>query len=299
LALVGLFPFAGFWSKDEILAEAFMHREDPLHLMVYVAGVVAAAFTALYMGRQMGLVFSGKPRTALAEHAHEPGWRMTGPLIILAFFALLIGFINLPVDLGGNAWLHGFAGEVHEIAGEAAPGISFDVVPFNYVVAGSSFLIGLFFFALGWWRYSRVRSADAKDPVQLIPGIGEFVFTVLYNKYYFDEIYRGLFIYPVVWLANFSGRFDYEWVINPIVNFVGRFTSLVADGTAVFDKYGIDGYFVNGIPGSLKWFGGQLRLLQTGRAQNYVLILIMGVLILVSLYLAIFSGQSPNLAVVP
>jgi hypothetical protein len=80
---------------------------------------------------------------------------------------------------------------------------------------------------------------------------------------------------------------------------VGRFTSLIADGTAVFDKNGIDGYFVNGIPNGLRWFGGQLRLLQTGRAQNYLLILIIGILILVSIYLAIFSGQSLNIAAAP
>jgi NADH-quinone oxidoreductase subunit L len=224
---------------------------------------------------------------------------MTWPLIVLAFFAVTLGFINIPASIGGNAWLHGFAGEVHLVAEEAAPGINFEAIPFNYTVAISSFLIGLFFFALGWWRYSRVRSADAKDPIQLIPVIGSFLFAVWYNKYYFDEIYRGLFIYPTMWLSNFSAKIDYQWVINPIVNFVGRFTSLIADGTAVFDKYGIDGYLVNGIPGSLRWFGGQLRLLQTGRAQNYLLILIVGILILVSIYLAIFSGQPLDLAAVP
>jgi NADH-quinone oxidoreductase subunit L len=298
LALVGLPPFAGFWSKDEILAEAFTHSDEPLAFAVYIAGAVGAAFTAFYMGRQIGLVFSGRPRTELAEHAVEPGKRMTWPLIILAVFALGFGFLNIPADFPviGNGWLHGFAGEVHLMAEEAAPGIAFEAVPFNWLVAISSTIIGLFFFTLGWWRYSRVRSADAKDPIQLIPVIGRPLFAIWYNKYYFDEIYRGLLIYPTMWLANLTAKIDYDWVINPIVNFFGRFTNLIADGMAVFDRFGIDGYLVNGIPGSLNWFGGQLRLLQTGRAQNYLLILIVGLLILIGIYLAVFSGQGISIA---
>ncbi len=296
LALVGIFPFAGFWSKDEILAEAFLHLEDPISLTVYLAGAIGAIFTAFYMGRQMGLVFFGKPRTELAEHAVQPGKRMTWPLIVLAFFALTLGFINIPENIGGNGWLHGFAGEVHLIAEEAAPGIAFGAVDFNFTVAGSSFLLGLFFFVLGVWRYSRVHSAEAKDPIQLWPIVGRPLFAIWYNKYYFDEIYRGLFIYPAVWLATICAKFDYDWVINPIVNFFGRATTTIADGTAVYDKVGIDGYFVNGIPGLFNWFGGQLRLLQTGRAQNYLLILIIGFLILISIFAAIFVGGALNVS---
>ena len=296
LALVGIFPFAGFWSKDEILAEAALHLDEPLSFWVYVAGTVGAVFTAFYMGRQIGLVFFGKPRTDLAAHAVEPGKRMTWPLLVLAFFALTLGFINAPF-LG--AWLHGFAGEVHLIAEEATPGISFETIPFNLRVAITSTGLGLLSFVFGWWLYARQKSAGALDPIQRIPFIGRPIFDTLYNKYYIDEIYRGLLIYPTVWLATMCAKFDYDWVINPIVNFVGRLTSLVADGSAVFDKYGIDGYFVDGIPSAFRWFGGQLRLLQTGRAQNYLLILVIGVLILVGIYLAIASSQAAGVALLP
>jgi NADH-quinone oxidoreductase subunit L len=74
-ALIGFPLTAGFWSKDEILTEAFLHLDDPLHFWVYIAGTVGAVFTAFYMGRQIGLVFFGRPRTSLAQHAVEPGWR--------------------------------------------------------------------------------------------------------------------------------------------------------------------------------------------------------------------------------
>ena len=303
LALVGMFPFAGFWSKDEILTEAFIHgfgdHGEWLFFWAYIAGVVAALFTAFYMGRQIGLVFSGKPRTPLAEHAVQPGKRMTWPLVVLAFFALFYGFTNVPKNfpLIGNGWLHGLVGEVYLFAEEAAPGMVFKAVPFNWTVAISSTLLGLFFFSFGWWRYSRVRKTDAKDPIELVPVIGKPVFTILYNKYYFDEIYRGLFIYPTMAIANFSGKFDYDWVINPIVNFVGRLTYIVSIGTAVFDKRAIDGYFVDGIPEFLRSFGGSLRLLQTGRAQTYLLLLIVGLLLLLSLYLMIYSSQATQLIV--
>ncbi|MEW5960042.1 MAG: NADH-quinone oxidoreductase subunit L [Chloroflexota bacterium] len=293
LALVGIFPFAGFWSKDEILAEAFLHRAEPLALWVYIAGTVGAVFTAFYMGRQIGLVFAGKPRTELAAHAHEPGKRMTWPLLALAFFALTLGLVNAPF-LGG--WLHGFAGEVHLLAEEAAPGISFEAVPFNLQVALTSTLLGLASFVFGWWLYARQQTADAPDPVERIPVIGRPIFTILYNKYYFDEIYRGLLIYPLVSLATLCAKFDYDWVINRIVDLAGSVTRLLADGIAVFDEQAIDGYLVNGIPGLFNWFGGQLRLLQTGRLQNYLLILVLGLLLLVGLYLALWSGPGAGAA---
>ncbi|MBN1991218.1 MAG: NADH-quinone oxidoreductase subunit L [Anaerolineae bacterium] len=295
-ALVGLFPAAGFWSKDEILTEAFLHRHQSLYFWVYLAGAVGAAFTAFYMGRQMGLVFTGKPRTKLAEHAVEPGKRMTWPLLALAFFALLLGFINAPF-LGG--WFHHFVGEVHLIAKEAAPGIAFEAAPFSWPVAGSSLLIGLIFFAFGWWLYARVDDAKADDPVQRLPLIGRPVFTILYNKYYFDEIYRGLIIYPVVSLATLCGKFDYEWVINRLVDFFGYLMRFVSDLIRLFDTITIDGWLVNGIPWLINWCGGQLRFLQTGRAQNYMLLLVIGFLILVGLALMAWFGQIPAIALLP
>ncbi|MBN1221333.1 MAG: NADH-quinone oxidoreductase subunit L [Anaerolineae bacterium] len=301
LALVGIFPLSGFWSKDEILAEAFLHLNRSIYFWVYVAGAVGVAFTAFYMGRQIGLVFRGKPRTALAEHAVQPGKRMTWSLLVLAFFAVTLGLINIPQDIPviGHGWFHHLVGEVHFIAEEAAPGIEFAAIPFSWIVAGSSLLIGLIFFALGWWLYARVDNAQAVDPVQRIPVIGRPVFTVLYNKYYFDEIYRGLIIYPIVSLATLCGKFDYEWVINRIVDFFGWLMRFVSDIAGLFDTIAIDGWLVNGIPRAVNWCGGQLRFLQTGRVQNYMLLLVIGFLILVGLALVVWSGQIPAIVLLP
>ena len=184
-------------------------------------------------------------------------------------------------------------------AEEATPGIAFEAVPFSWWVAISSTILGVASFAFGWWLYTRRQTPSEEDAIQRFQVIGRPFFTILYNKYYFDEIYRGLLIYPTVALASLCAKFDYEWVINRLVDLVGSLTRLVADGIGVFDQVAIDGYFVNGIPGLFNKFGAQLRLLQTGRVQNYLLILIIGLLILVGISLMVWSGQVPSLAALP
>jgi NADH-quinone oxidoreductase subunit L len=223
---------------------------------------------------------------------------MTWPLLVLAVFALALGAINIPVDfpMVGHGWLHGFAGEVHLIAEEAAPGIAFEAVPFNWTVAIVSSILGLASFIFGWWLYARTTDAKAKDPIETVPIVGQPIFTILYNKYYFDEIYRGLLIYPTMWLAWLSAKIDYDWVINPMVNLVGRITMAAADFTAALDSIGLDYGIVNGIPEGMKWFGGKLRLLQTGRAQSYLLILVIGILVLIGLYLLFYGSTIPSIA---
>ena len=147
----------------------------------------------------------------------------------------------------------------------------------------------------GYVGISLYKDLKAGDPDPLAERLG-FIFTILQNKYYVDELYHWLIINPVVQLATLCAKFDYDWVINPIVDFFGKFTMVVADGAGVFDVKAVDGYFVNGIPGLFRSFGGQLRLLQTGRVQNYLLILVIGLLILVGLSLLVWSGQVPSVA---
>jgi hypothetical protein len=101
-----------------------------------------------------------------------------------------------------------------------------------------------------------------------------------------------LIIYPVVSLAGLCAKFDYEWVINPIVNLFGRLTRWLADLSGLFDSIAIDGWLVNGLPAVINWCGGQLRFLQTGRAQNYMLIFVIGLLILVGLYVFVWAGPA-------
>ncbi|NIM04237.1 MAG: NADH-quinone oxidoreductase subunit L [Armatimonadetes bacterium] len=93
LALAGIFPFAGFWSKDEILASAWLRgAESPLYYLLFAMGLAAAFLTAFYMFRMWILCFTGTPRTKEAAHAHESPWVMTVPLAVLALLALVSGF---------------------------------------------------------------------------------------------------------------------------------------------------------------------------------------------------------------
>jgi NADH-quinone oxidoreductase subunit L len=284
LALAGIVPFAGFWSKDEILAEAWLGWQARGFELgggfwVWLAGTLGAFITALYMGRQIGLVFFGKPRTEIADHAHESGNRMTVPLMILAVFALLLGFANLP---GGLGWLHHFAGEVHEYS--EAPGLHLAAIEFQIAVAAISTILaggGL----LGGWALYRNHQAGAKDPLERMLGP---IFTLLKNKYYVDELYQFIIIRPIIALADFCASFDYDVVINRIVDLVGAFFRWLADVSGEVDRAVVDGIGVEGTGKLFAWTGKQLRLTQTGQGQNYVLVLALTTLALVGVYLTFF-----------
>lgn len=283
LALVGIFPLAGFWSKDEILAEAW-HQAHGFNLgslafWAWLAGTLGAFITALYMGRQIGLVFLGKPRTKAAAHAHEPGNRMTVPLLVLGFFAVIGGFFNIPENfpLIGNGWLHGFAGEVHE----AAEVLHLEAIPFDWTVAIISTIVAVSGFLGGIALYRR-QEAGQKDP--LATALGP-IFTLLKNKYYVDELYQAIIIQPVITLATLSAKFDYDWVINPLVNLVGTIGRLLGDVSAKFDERVIDELGVEGTGRLFRWMGKELRTTQTGQAQNYLLVIVLVSLSLVGMYL--------------
>jgi NADH-quinone oxidoreductase subunit L len=278
LALVGIVPFAGFWSKDEILTEAFHlwqtsgvidHR-----FLVWLAGTIGALLTALYMGRQLALVFWGAPRHAAAEHAHESPLTMTAPLAILAFFALVGGFANAPFF---NHPLHHFMGDIHE----ASEVVHSATVPFSFSVAGLSTVLALGGLLGGWALYRNYRLGEV-EPFRRFLGP---VFTLLQNKYYIDEFYNIVIIRPVVWLADTAFKFDSQWVVDPIVNLVGAAGRAAADVSQIFDRAVVDTTFVEGTAKGIRSFGGWLRFTQTGRVQNYLLVLTVTVLMLLGLYL--------------
>jgi NADH-quinone oxidoreductase subunit L len=278
LALVGILPFAGFWSKDEILAEAFhMWQESgtlSLPFWVWLAGTLGAFITALYMGRQIALVFWGEPRHEAANHAHESPTSMTAPLMILAIFALIGGFANAPFL--GNP-LHRFMGEVHGASGV----VQSAVVPFSLAVAGISTVLALAGLLGGWAVYRNYRLGEV-EPFQRWLGP---VFTLLRNKYYVDELYQLIIIRPTVWLADQAFNFDNRWVIDPLVDLVGKVGRVASDVSLRFDIVVVDTGLVEGTAKALNAFGGWLRQTQTGRAQNYLLVVAVTVLLLLGLYL--------------
>jgi len=288
LALAGIAPLAGFWSKDEILAEAFeqlgRQGDVTLPLIAYVFGTLAAFFTAFYMGRQIALTFFGPARSDHAEHARETERSMTGPLVVLAVFTLFLGFINIPenIPLIGNGWFHHFIGEVHQ-----AVHVEYEAVPFNVTVAGISTLVAGLGLLAGWFMY-REQPAGAPDPLSRVPG-----WIVLRNKYYIDEIYNATVVRWTVGASNLLFKVDDRWLVDPIVDGVGRFGRWLADNLRRWvDTFVIDGA-VDGAGRTANFFGQGLRVIQTGRVQDYLAVVAVGVLALSGIY---FLGSVAGLA---
>ncbi|MDL1911328.1 NADH-quinone oxidoreductase subunit L [Chloroflexi bacterium CFX6] len=267
---------AGFWSKDEILADAFGHG----HWAVFVTLALAAFLTAFYTMRQITLTFLGEPRTKEAEHAQETPWTMTTPLVVLAFFAVTYGWVGIPEHfplLGGLVpnWFHEFVGST---LAEHPEAVEFNIVPLltSLVVA----LGGLF---VGWLAYRNVRSVS-EDKLQI---------PLLKNKYYFDEIYDFLFVKPAYWFAeNVVYKLLDQGVIDGILHAFGPGTQ--GFGSALrnyIDLPVINRLIGDGSANVTYWFGGKLRAIQTGRVQQYlILALVTFVIIGAALYFFIFAA---------
>ncbi|MGB9592570.1 MAG: NADH-quinone oxidoreductase subunit L [Anaerolineae bacterium] len=278
LALAGVPPFAGFWSKDEILAHAF---EEFLHkgvvswpFFVWLVLSLGALLTAFYMARQVFLTFFGETRSH-HMHAHESPKVMTYPLIALAVFAALLGFVGVPEEFPVLGPLFG-NNLFHHIVGHAYP-----ATPLNWGVMGLSVLLALTGLFLGYLVYGRNPLKEGQpDPMTKLGP----VYTLLRNKYYIDEFYSKFIVRPAVALATLLFRFDNSWVIDPFVNLVGKVGVWLSDLGRIFDLNIIDG-IVNGVAAVTGWFGKVLRLTQTGKAQNYLLVAILTVLMLLGLYL--------------
>ena len=251
---------AGFWSKDEILADAFANG----HTAVFLTLALAALLTAFYTMRQITLTFLGEPRTKAAEHAHETTHTMTIPLMILAFFALSAGWVGIPEHFPGIGglvpnWLHDFVGGTLLEHPEA---VEFNVVPL-FVSLGVA-LGGLL---LGWLVY---RKAGAEDPLRKPLGR---VYTLLENKYYFDELYDRIFIQPAIRFAEgFSYLFLDRKVIDGTLHWFARKAFQLGD----YFRNAIDVPIINGSGDYsaelTQRFGRLVRLIQSGKVQQYMLV---------------------------
>jgi len=248
---------AGFWSKDEIFADAFGNG----HWTVFITLAVAAFLTAFYTMRQITLTFLGEPRTKEAEHAQETPWTMTLPLVILSIFAIGYGWVGIPEHfpvLGGLVpnWLHEFVGGTLVEHPE--------VVEFSWTPLLTSFVVALGGLALGYFMYRDVN-LPAEDKLQI---------GFLKNKYYFDEIYDTIFVKPAFWFAEkFVYQFLDKGVIDGILHLFGPATNEIGAGIRnYFDLPIINRFIGDGSADATYWFGGKLRAIQTGRIQQYLML---------------------------
>jgi NADH-quinone oxidoreductase subunit L len=263
LALSG-FPIvtAGFWSKDEIFADAFAHG----HLAVFITLALAALLTAFYTMRQISLTFLGGSRTKAADHAHETPWTMTLPLVVLSVFAISFGWLGIPEHfplLGGIIpnWLGDF------IAGSLPH--SLVEIEFNWIPLATSLTVALGGLTLGWLIY-RDLPQGAEDPIKKWLGP---VYTLLENKYYFDEFYDRVFVKPATWLAE---TFTYKWLDRTVIDGFLHSVARAAQAIGSFLRNKIDLPIINGFGDAVGELtakaGERLRFIQTGKVQQYMLI---------------------------
>ncbi len=279
LALSGIVPLAGFWSKDEILAEA-----NVINPAVYWLLLIAAFFTAFYMGRQVFMVFFGESRSEPAAHATESPAIMTLPLVILAILSVIGGFINFPSFHTFTTWLEHTIKVVTEgaAAGEAA------AVGFNPLVAIISTILAVGAITLaGYFYLRRTREMErlplnrrSDDPLR--PLLGP-VFTVWENKYWVDEFYGYLVIKPYQWLSRFladkvDGAFWHDWFHDTIL--VGGYNAATRLLAGPIDLGFIDA-ISNFVGDGFKELAAQARKIQSGFVRNYALSIFIGVVFII------------------
>ncbi len=268
LAIAGIFPFAGFFSKDEILASVFARAQhSPLGeaswlgipgsavlYVVYVFGLVAALLTAVYMTRMMIYTFHGPNRTGDRErdHLREAPWVMTGPLVVLGILSAVGGWFNLPAISGGalgpieglHHWLEPVVGTSSvRLAGEAAH-LEHST---EWILIGVAVTIAVVGIVYAFARLDPKR-LPAKRDARPEEGFGR----VLANKYYVDEAYDRVVVDPTV---NISRGFLWRGI----------------------DVGLIDG-LVNGAAGLMRGFGRAGSWMQSGQTGTYAWVLLIGVL---------------------
>ncbi len=280
LAIAGVPGLAGFFSKDEILWRAFSNPQG--RTIIWVTGVIVAGMTAFYMFRLMFLTFYGQERIDphTREHVHESPRVMTVPLVFLAAGSALAGYLGLPAWLGTNVFER-FLEPVFETAYQAPPDSAVHQTHQTEilltVVSVTIAAIGIF---LAYYFFIR-RPEKPAALRQRFAG----VYTLLYNKYYVDEIYDLLFVERLKDLGTFLWRFD-DRVVDGIVNGSAVATKITAWISGQADIHIVD-RLVNLVAEIMNFFSAVIRRLQTGLVQRYGLFFVIGIILVMSYYLYI------------
>ncbi len=239
LAISGIFPFSGFFSKDEILAHAFAQ-----HPLLWVAGVLGSLMTAFYMFRLFYMTFYGAFRGTHEQehHLHESPKTMTIPLIILAVLSFAGGFLNIPKILFGNTSLEHFLEPVFEKSNNI---LFLDELSHSteYLLMGVT--LSLLILMILWTRKKYIHAVidPKKEPKSMLA-------KMIYNKYYVDEIYNAVFVVPTEKISSVFYQFLELKGIDRCVNFAGS---------------------------AAKSAGNQVRKLQTGHIGFYIFMMVLGI----------------------
>lgn len=244
LAISGIPLFSGFFSKDEILWNAFSQG----NALYWLLGLTAAILTAFYMFRLLYMTFHQKSRIKddVAKHLHESPRVMLIPLYILAFLAFIGGYIGLPKVMGGGAWFENFLKPVMATVGQHVQEISetHEAAGLEWLLILASVAAAVFGLTVAYWWYIK----NTEIPKQLVAKFNG-IYKLLLNKYYVDEIYDYLVVKPLYVLSLIFWK--------------------------IFDVRVVDG-LVNGVAGVLGGFSERFRVVHTGYVRNYALVFLLG-----------------------
>ena len=277
LAIAGIFPLAGFFSKDEILGRAFDR-----FFALWVIGFVTAGLTAFYMFRLFFLTFIGHCRAEehVEKHIHESPLFMIVPLLVLAGFSAIGGWIGWPEVLGGENRFERFldpilAGVIPETG---AVRIAHHAVAKEVgLMFASLAIVGLGF----WFAYEFYCSK--RMAAQLIASRFPRFYKLLFHKYYVDEIYDALFVNRTKDLGTLLGRFDAKVIDGVGVDGTGWLARFGSTLSMWWDKWIIDGLLNFGAK-LTQLLSFPIRFLQTGTFSSYALLILVGLAILLAYY---------------
>jgi len=246
LAISGIPPLAGFFSKDEILSYAF--ASSPV---LWVIGAITAFLTAFYIFRLFIMTFEGKPRFDVHHlHVHDARATMLVPLWVLGVLSVVGGWIGIPSVLGGGENFDKFLEPAFENAQAKMSSVFFTDASTEYMLMIVSVLLCIGGIYLAYAAYRKRPELSAK----LRRSVGDF-YEILLNKYYIDEIFQAIVVRPLVFVSDRYLRRGLD--------------EIVIDGT------------VNGVGRIVGFFGKILRRVQTGFVQNYALIFVIGIIIII------------------
>lgn len=251
LAIIGIPPFAGFFSKDEIL---WMSFHSPMgHISLWVMGALGATLTAFYMTRLMCLTFWGKSRVPKDVHPHESPWTMTLPLIVLGILSVIGGWIGIPHVIGSvighipNVWEHWLQPLIKVPQMEhAEASVEWTLMGVSVTLASLSAFVAYHFY---------VQSPE--KPARLAEKM-KGLYELIYNKYFVDEVYFGFIINPLVNLSK-----NIWYYVD--VNLIDKSTYIVAD--------------------VVRGGGSLVRSLQNGNIQQYAMYIALGIVVTLSFIL--------------
>jgi len=269
LAIAGIFPFAGFVSKDLILGKAY--EKD---LTLWIVGYFTAGMTAFYMFRLIFMTFHGESRVdhEVEHHIHESPRSMLVPLVILAGLSIAGGWISWPEILGGSShfvhFLSSVVAEPHEARVEAAKGVSSRMGEIYLMLLSESLVVAGILFA--WYIYIKRRDLPNK-----IASSVSGLYNLLLHKYYVDEIYDAAFVNRAKELGTSLGSFDAKIIDGLGVNGAGWLTRVISRISMWWDTWIVDGSVRLG--SWIVYFASMpVRMIQNGELQEYMLVIVFG-----------------------